>query len=390
MIRFPGITIDKKSAARVGRGHRWIFSNEVTNADASASTASQVAVFSPEKEFFGSAIYNHNALVRARIYSNKSEAFDEELIAARIAAAAARRERLLPGRRSCRLVFSESDGLPGLIVDRYESVLSIQTLTRAVDDKKQAICDMLMKLPGVEAIVERNDSHAREYENLPQQKGVLRGTPPDVIPVSFNDIQFNVDIMAGQKTGMYLDQVENWTLTKPFVQGKRVLDLFCNAGGFGLHAARYGAANVRAIDNSDEALSRTMFNANANGIENIKAKKSDAFLYVRSRPEEFDVIVCDPPPFARSIKQLKNAVRGYRELNRHCLKMLTPGGVLLTFSCSAAISGEEFDKTLLLSAKDAGRNVRILPGGGQPIDHAPLLAMPETQYLKARILEAVD
>ena len=387
---FPSIHLDEKSSARVSRGHRWIFSNDIKNADASVEQGGEVAVFSAKKEFLGSALFNRRALISARIYTEKSQPFDEGYIEAQVRRAVALREQWLPARKTCRLIFSESDGLPGLIVERYANVLVVQFLTLAMDLRKNQIVSILRRTLAPDAIVERSDSSGREYEGLPDSVGVIDGTLPEELVVDLNSIAMRVDLLAGQKTGMYLDQVENWNLVRSIAGGKRVLDLFCNVGGFALNAAKFGASAVKAIDSSDMALAQLVSSAARNSLPNITAKKSDAFLYVRSRPEIFDVIVCDPPPFAKSRKQLESALRGYRELNRNCMKMLGEGGTLLTFSCSAAVSGDDFDKMLTLAARDAGRTLRLLPGGTQPADHAPLLAMPETQYLKARVLQAVD
>ncbi|MCC6545862.1 class I SAM-dependent rRNA methyltransferase [Candidatus Sumerlaeota bacterium] len=387
---FPAIHLDEKSSARVGRGHRWIFSNDISNIDANAENGGEVAVFSAKKEFLGSALLNRRALIAARLYSEKSLPFDAEHIRSCVALAAAHRAQWLPNRRTCRVVFSESDGLPGLIVDRYEDVLVVQFLTLAMEQRRNQVVDILADVLQAETIVERSDSSGREYEGLPESTGVIRGAVPEELVVDLNGILMRVDVLGGQKTGMYLDQVENWSLIRGIVKDRRVLDLFCNLGGFALNAAKFGASAVKAVDSSEPALSQLVVSAFRNNLTRITAKKSDGFLYVRSRPDNYDVIVCDPPPFAKSRKQLEGALRGYRELNRSCMKMLGKEGILLSFSCSAAVGAEDFDKMLMLAARDAGRSFRVLPGGGQPPDHAPLLAMPETQYLKARTLQAVD
>lgn len=387
-LRFPTITLSAKAAARVGRGHLWVFSNEIEKADPGLVQGGEAAIFSPKGEFFGSALYNKHALIAARIYSHIAESFDETLIGARLKAALARRERFQHGRRTYRLVFGESDLLPGLIVDRYEDVLSVQILTLAMEQRRQIIFDQLRELVSPTAIVERSDVAARSYEGLEERKGLVWGKLPETQKIVVNDFMLTVNTLEGQKTGLFLDQVENWKLVERFSPGRKVLDLFCNIGGFSLHARRAGAESVRAVDSSGEALSRVLFNAQENGLTNIRAKEADAFEYVRARPDAFDVIVCDPPAFAKSRKQADAAIRGYRELNRHCLKMLSPGGILITCSCSAAVDEAAFDQMLVAAAHDANRHVRLLPGGGQPEDHAPLLAMPETRYLKVRILEA--
>jgi 23S rRNA (cytosine1962-C5)-methyltransferase len=388
--RFPTLKLDAKGSARVGRGHLWVFSNEIATTDPAAVAGGEVTLRSEQGEFLGSALYNRHALIAARVYTSRGEPFDEQLIRTRLKAAIALRANLLPERKSCRLVFSESDLMPGLIVDRYEDVLVAQFLTLAMEQRKPLIVAALKELLSPAAIVERSDSTGRENEGLPEATGLLDGTLPESIIADLNGVLFRLDVMEGQKTGLYLDQVENWNLMRTHAPGKKVLDLFSHVGGFALNASMAGAREVKAIDASDAALSALVLNAERNKLSRITAKKSDAFLYVRSQPEQYDVISCDPPPFAKSRKMLPGALRGYRELNRQCLKMLTEGGVLITCSCSAAVSNEDFDKMLVLAAKDAKRRVRLLPGGGQPADHAPLLAMPETHYLKVRVLQALD
>jgi 23S rRNA (cytosine1962-C5)-methyltransferase len=389
--RFPALTLSDSAAARVGRGHCWVFSNEVASVEGAPVSGAEVALFTPKKEFLGSALYNKNSLISARVFSRRTELLDEALLRTRLEQAIARRASLLAHRDAVRLVFSESDLLPGLIVDQYGSALSIQLLTVAMEQRRESILAALLDLlPQVQAIVERNDVPAREHEGLPLQKGLLWGTIPEGLLVTMHGLTYSVDPLEGQKTGLYLDQVENWRVLDPIMPGKKVLDLFSNVGGFGLCAARAGAASVKCVDSSALALSQVMFNASRNGLSHVKAKESDAFLYTRSMPDMFDVVICDPPPFARSRKQLDSALRGYREINRQCLGLLNPGGYLFTFSCSAAVGDTDFDKMLVNAGRDAGRTLRVLPGGGQPADHAPLLAMGETQYLKARLVQALD
>lgn len=389
-VRLPKIVLEEKAGVRVARGHLWIFSNEIIDAEPEAEVAREVAVFSGKGDFLGCASYNHQALIRARVYSRRSERLLGDLLRARLEAAISRRRRMLPDREAVRLAFSESDLLPGLVVDQYGPVLVVQFLTRFMDEARDEVVAALQEILQPEAIVDRSDVPARENEGLPAVREILHGQLPDPLLVSINGLKMSVDVLQGQKTGLFLDQVENWRLMEQLAPGREVLDLFSNQGGFALHARRAGASSVKAVDSSGDALSKLLFNAARNDIADIKTKESDAFQYVRSRPGEFDVIVCDPPAFAKSRKQLQAALRGYRELNRHCLKMLRPGGVLLSCSCSAAVTPADFDKMLMIAAQDAGRWVRLLAGGGQPADHAPLASMPETNYLKVRLVEVVE
>lgn len=389
-LKLPAIRVNKRGEARISHGHRWIFSSEVESADPAAASSDEVAVFSPDKEFLGCATYNHHALIRARVYTRRSEQLTDDLIRERLRDAHARRLQLFPGRDTYRLVFSESDGLPGLVIDKYGDILSVQILTQFMETRAERLYAMLREIFNPSAIVERADAQARANESLPERRQLIHGSIPEGFHVSLNGMKVRVNPLEGQKTGLFLDQVDNWRLIEPFAAGANVLDLFCNAGGFALHAARAGAESVKAVDSSDLALSEVLFNAELNGLKNIRAKKSDAFLYIRARPEPFNVIVCDPPAFARSSKQAAQAMRGYRELNRHCLKTLAPGGILITASCSAAVSPAQFDDVLAQASKDAGRGIRLLPGGGQPADHAPLIGMAESHYLKVRVVQAVD
>ena len=388
--RFPSLILNEAAAARVGRGHLWVFANEVAKTEGTPVNGAEVAVLAPKGEYLGTGLYNKHALIAARLYTRRPEPFTADFLRARIRTAVALRDQFVAGRNGRRLVFGESDLLPGLIVDQYGPVLSIQLLTLAMDQRRDLVVDVLQELLSPLAIVERGDTPAREHEGLPQVKGVLRGAVPDGLTVDLEGLVFRANPLEGQKTGLYLDQVENWRLMHQYARGRRVLDLFSNVGGFGLNAARAGAESVRMVDSSELALSEAMLNAAANGLaDRVRTRQSDAFQYVRSLPEQFDLVVCDPPPFARSRKQLETALRGYREVNRQCLKLLPAGGILISCSCSAALSDADFDKMLAIAARDAGRMIRLLPGGAQPLDHAPLLSMPETQYLKTRVVQVV-
>jgi 23S rRNA (cytosine1962-C5)-methyltransferase len=314
--------------------------------------------------------------------------FDGELIRDRVKKAADLRTALLPGRECYRVVFGESDGLPGLVVDRYGPVIVFQIGTLAMELLRGAVIATLKDLFAPVALVERSDLPNRENEGLAGREELVEGTIPENFTVTIGGLRYNVDPLKGQKTGLYLDQVDNWAALRPFAKGAHVLDLFCHVGGFGLNASAAGAASVRCVDASEAALTQVKNHTFLNGLSRIETRQADAFDYIRAKPGDFDLIICDPPPFARSRKQLEGALRGYRELNRQCFKMLRSGGIMLSASCSAAVSGEDFDHMLQLSAADAGRTARILPGGGQPADHPPLLGMPETHYLKTRIVMA--
>lgn len=386
--RFPRITLSPDANKRVSRGHRWIFSNEIAQRDPALANGGEAAVFNDKGEFLGSALYSAHALIAARIYSRASVRFDGEFIRRAIAGALALRSGTSAATGTGRVLFGDADFLPGIVADRYGDVLAVQLLTVGADQRRDMILDALEATLRPRAIVERSDAPVRAYEGLEPAVGLRRGSLDGPVAVTIHGVTFHADLLGGQKTGLFLDQADNWPLTHPYAKGARVLDLFCHVGGWGLSALAAGAASVTSVDESQPALDELRAAAVRSGLaaDAVTTVCRDAFEWLRGTQDTFDVIVCDPPAFAKNRKQAADALRGYRDVNRLAMKRLRPGGLYVACSCSHHVGREDFTEMLRLAARDAGRQFRVLPNGGQPHDHAPLLALPETEYLKVSLL----
>lgn len=382
------IVVNKKGRKRIHTGHPWVFASDIAEAQDS-EPGDVVDVFSPEQQFLGRGYYNPKSQISLRMLTRRNEAVDAELIRNRIRTAAEYRMKL--GLYDvCRLVNAESDFLPALIVDKFGGTLVMQVLSLGMERLKTDIADALMALPGITGIYERNDAPVRNLEGLEQSKGFLCGGGETKIVVQENGIKLLVDIENGQKTGYFLDQRENRAALQPFVHGARVLDCCCHTGSFALHAAHYGAAEVSGVDISEEATARATENAQLNGIDNCRFITANVFDYLREKQadkELYDLIVLDPPAFAKNHSAVKSATRGYKEINLRAMKLLRPGGFLVTCSCSQHMTADLFNDMLLAAAIDAGRELRIIEKRGQAKDHPYLLAAPETNYLKCFITQ---
>jgi 23S rRNA (cytosine1962-C5)-methyltransferase len=288
---------------------------------------------------------------------------------------------------ACRLVFSEADLLPGLIVDRYGSCLVIQTLSQGMDRSRDLIVHVLKELLAPTGILARNDAAVRKLESLPLEVAVLYGEIPERIAIAMNGLQLEADLLKGQKTGIYLDQRENYLAAANFAGG-RVLDCFTSTGGFALHVARK-ADSVEAVDTSSPALATAEANARSNQITNIHFRQADVFDFLSGLDRRYGMIILDPPPFAKSRKMLDEAAKGYKEINLRALKMLDPGGILVTCSCSHHVSESMLFEIVAQAALDAGKTLRVLERRTQAADHPILLTVPETLYLKCQILEVL-
>jgi len=323
---------------------------------------------------------------------DQSEEIGRDFFRRRIAAAWEFR-RSLGFSDSCRVVFGEADGLPGLTVDKFADCLSFQIVSLGLERWKGEIVQILAELFRPRGIFERDDLPVREKEGLPQQKGCVYGTVPDTLEIREHDARMLVSIENGQKTGHFLDQQENRGRLKPYVGGRTVLDLCCCTGGFSIHAALYGAAAVEAVDVSEDALALTRRNAVLNGVEDrITTTCANVFDLARAYAAEgrqYGAVICDPPAFAKSRKVLDSAYRGYRELNLQCMKLTAPGGFLVTCSCSQFMTPELFLKMLREAAADSGRRVRLLESLLQSRDHPAALAAEQSLYLKGYILQVL-
>ncbi len=331
----------------------------------------------------GVGFYNPHSLIAVRLLSRRIEEIDHAFFSKRLTAALALRHRLYPDSNAYRVVHGESDYLPGLVVDRFDSHLSIQTLSYGMNGFLPTICDILEELLHPEAIIERNDTPLRSMEGLPITKGTLRGAPHPVTIIE-NGIQYEVNVMEGQKTGFFLDQRANRGLVGSWSRGLEVLDCFCNEGGFSFNASRGGASAVHGIDSSREAIATASANAARNGLTNVRFEQQDVFdalhgLHAAGR--SYNMIVLDPPSFARNRKTVPAARHGYRDLHARALRVLTPGGYLATASCSHHILPEAFLDDIQSAARKTDRILQVLEWRGAPPDHPTLPGVPETRYL---------
>jgi 23S rRNA (cytosine1962-C5)-methyltransferase len=387
--QIPGDTkqviLSARGAARIRNGHPWVYRSDIVSAEGVLPGA-LVAVCDASGKFLGMALYSSSSQIAIRMLTPEGLTGEQwgVLLRRRIGEAIELRQRLIRGADACRMVFSEADFLPGLIVDRYNDVLSMQILTQAMDadQARQAIVDELVKHLSPAGIVERVDEHIRELEQLPARaSGLLYGSRPETV-FNMNGVRFHYDGLSGQKTGAFLDQRENYAAAAQYARGE-ALDVFCYQGGFALHLASVCEA-VTGVDASRAALEVAEQNAALNGrdLEWLEANAFDLLKDYASAGRQFDTIVLDPPAFAKTKRSVPGALRGYKELNLRALKMLRPNGLLVTCSCSYHVSEAEFLEMLASAALDAGRRLRVLERRSQAKDHPVLLTVPETQYLK--------
>jgi 23S rRNA (cytosine1962-C5)-methyltransferase len=386
MITPPAVHIRlrPKEDLRIRTGHPWVFSNEIAAITGSPGPGDVVPVLSSNGALLGVGFYNPHSLVAARLLSVYEEPVDAEFFRKRLQRALELRKTLYPESTVYRLVHGESDFLPGLIIDRFNDLLVVQTLSSGMDMRLPQIADVLEELLHPAAIVERNESPLRELEHLPMRKGVIRGTAGPTV-IDEHGLKYGVDPMEGQKTGFFLDQRENRFLVRRYCRGARVLDCFCNDGGFALNAAAAAAVSVLGIDSSAEAVARATANASRNGLQQVQFVGRDVFEALpdlADKGERFGAIILDPPSFTRSKKNVQTARRGYRELHAGALKVLEKGGYLATASCSHHILPEVFLEEVVQTGKKVGKTLQLLEWRGAAPDHPTLPQVPETRYLK--------
>ncbi|MBI5379210.1 MAG: class I SAM-dependent rRNA methyltransferase [Nitrospirae bacterium] len=379
---------------RIREGHPWVFANESASPLSGYQAGETVDVEDAQGEFIGRGYVNPHSLIAARILTRRKEAIDQPFFRRRLERALAYRERVCPGANAYRLCYSEGDHLPGIIVDRYGGVYVLQILTAGMEALLEEIQGAIHDLFAPRAIVARNDLPSRKLEGLPQEKRVLSGEIPSPLVARVGEVEMEVDALEGQKTGLFLDQRENYRLLQGRVAGKRILDLFCYTGGWALHAARWGAEEVVGVDGSARAVEEARWNAERNMLSPCcRFVQEEVFEGLRSREqrgERFDVVILDPPAFVKSRSRIREALKGYREVNRRAIRLLSPGGLLMTSSCSYHLEREAFREMLRRAAAEAGREVRLLEMHGQARDHPVLLAVPETEYLKCAVLEVYE
>ena len=386
------VYLKKKEEKRIACGHPWVYANEVERTEASeGSKNGDIAeVYDYSGRYIGKGFINHLSKILVRIIVRDNREIDKQLFKDRIKAANDYRLKL-GFTDSYRMVFGEADGLPALIVDKYHDVLSVQILSLGMELHKAEIVESLVELFAPRGIYERSDVEVRKKEGLPLSKGVLYGDFDPRVIIEENGLKMIADLENGQKTGYFLDQKENRLAIRRYCKGARVLDCFCNVGGFSVNAAAGGAAEVTALDISEKALADVRKNAELNGFENVvKTECGDVFELMRRYKREarrFDVVVLDPPAFCKSAADVKNAYRGYKDINILGMKTVEKGGFLVSASCSHYMSRTLFEKMLCEAARESGRRVRFVEMKTQSPDHPSLAAADETSYLKFYVLQ---
>lgn len=385
-VDLPSLVVNARAVARLRAGHVWVYRSDLVSAEG-VPPGAMVRVLDQKRKSLGTALYSSSSQIAIRMISSGAVPDLPALLRQRIREALAYREKVVSGTDAYRLVFSEADFLPGLIVDRYNDVLSMQVLTQGMDAEtvRDSVLTTLEEQISPAGIVERMDPRVRELEQLPPlQTRLLRGQKSETI-VTMNGVHFRFRGLEGQKTGAFLDQRENYAAAAQYAHGE-ALDVFCYQGGFALHVAPR-CSQVTGVDSSRAALEAAEENAKLNGIE-LEWMEGNAFDLLKdysAAGKQYDTIVLDPPAFARSKQALNTALRGYKELNLRALKMLRPGGTLVTCSCSYHVSEADFLETVSSSAVDAHRSLRLVEKRGQAKDHPVLLGVPETAYLKCLI-----
>ena len=374
--------------ARIFHGHEWVYATEIRKSFGDPAPGDVVTLKDFRDRPLGSAIYNPLSQIVARRFSRRRQDLDLDFFTRRIRQSLEFRQRSGIDEMLCRVVWSESDGIPGLIVDRYGDHLSIQTLTLAMDLRKEIIRDALVSLFSPKSIVLRNDSPFRKAEGMEPGIEMLYGENPGSFIVRANHLDFEIDLFDGQKTGLYLDQIESHAAVAKLAKGKRVLDCFTNQGGFALACAKAGAAKVTAVDVSASACDAARHNARINGLD-MEVLEHNVFDFLKHAKPEYDLIILDPPSFTRNKKTLMDAMRGYKEIHLRSLKLLEKGGILSTFCCSHHASRELFLENLADASVDAKKSLRLIAEHGQRADHPVLITLPETGYLKGVTVEVI-
>ena len=386
------VTLRKTRETRVRGGHPWIYASEIEKVDGAFENGDIVDVADFRGKFIGRGFYNPQSQISLRILTRNDEPCDRAFFARRIQDAWDYR-KLLCDPMSCRLIYSESDFLPGLVVDKFADVLVLQSLSLGIERIKDMLCDLLMEIVGPAGIWERSDVPVRRLEGLELTTGLLRGQVPDEVEMVENGIRFLVDVKQGQKTGFFLDQKQNRAAMAPLCRDARVLDCFCHNGSFALHAAKYGARSVLGVDISEEALEVARRNAALNGFDNVTFEAHNCFDLLRDLTdagEKFDLVILDPPAFTKNKAAVQSAIRGYKEINLRGLKLVRPGGFLVTCSCSQHVLPEMFQDVINQAARDAKKRIRLVEYRTQGYDHPILPQSVETKYLKTMIIQVME
>ena len=391
MIR---ITLKKNEDRRIKAGHPWVFSNEIARIDGTPQPGGAAELYDAGGGLIGCGYHNPHSLIACRLLAHGQVAIDTvEFFQQRIEAALRHRRALYPDLETFRMVYGESDFLPGLVVDKYGDYLSLQLLSAGMDRRREQIVAALCNLLAPKGIIARNDVAVRTMEGLSEGVELLYGELPERVTMQENGLTFELDLRHGQKTGGFLDQKENHLLLQGISAGKDVLDCFCYSGSWAAHAGFFGARSVLGLDISERAVAQAGRNAALNGLsDRVSFEECDAFDRLRSLKLEgrsFGVVVLDPPAFVKNRKNLAEATKGYLTINRRGLELLEPGGYLITCSCSYHMGREAFREMLVTASRQAKREVRLVTARSQSPDHPVLLSFPESEYLKCLVLQAV-
>ncbi|NWF50700.1 MAG: class I SAM-dependent rRNA methyltransferase [Ignavibacteriaceae bacterium] len=389
----PKIILRKNEERRILSGHQWIFSNEIDLIEGDTVNGDLVEVFSNKNSFLGTGFYNKNSLISVRLISSQKVDDLNQLLKKLLVDAFVFRKNIYPGRKSYRVVFSESDFLPGLIIDKYNNTFVEQIYCFGIQRNIQMINSVLINEFGAENIFTLHDSHFRKLEGLPEADEIYLGEK-NIELIDDGAIKYSVDFNRAQKTGFFFDQVENRFFSSRFVEGKSVLDAFCNSGGFGLHACKAGAKKITFIDSSKSEIDCARNNFEINNFKSpAEFIVADVFDYLDNcfhSGKNFDVVMVDPPSFAKSKKSLASAVKGYEKLNKTSLQIINKNGFLITSSCSHHLSEEEFLQILSTASKKSERRIQLIHKASAALDHPSLPQMEETKYLKFVILRVLD
>ncbi|MEZ5384667.1 MAG: class I SAM-dependent rRNA methyltransferase [Prosthecobacter sp.] len=385
----PTLTVQPR--ARLFHGHLWVYATEIQKRLGDPKPGDVVHLQDVRGKPLGSAIYNPQSQISARLFSYRRQDLDLDFFTRRIQRAIKVREDSGVDLKLCRLVWSESDGLPGVIVDRYGDFLVLQTLTLAMDQRKDLIVQALNDTLKPRGIVERNEAPVRRAEGMELIKGVISGESPAPFVVRHQGSAFHADLLEGQKTGLYLDQLDNYQLVSALAKGRRVLDCFSNQGGFAQACALSGASAVTAVDISEPATEVAKKNATISGtkIECIAENCFDFLKRNEAAGARYDLIILDPPSFTKTKSSVRDALRGYKEIHLRAMKMLEPGGIFATFTCSHHVSAAEFHSSITDAAVDAKKTLRRVTTYTQRPDHPILATIPETEYLRGYAYEVV-
>jgi len=389
MLAMPSVRVNRKGADRVRSGHPWIFSSDVIERG-TAQPGDAVRVLDHQGHNLGTGHYSSTSQITLRMLSNHIEAVDETFLIKRIESALQHRQRVVSATNAYRLIHAEGDLLPGLIVDKYADWIVVQMLNQGMDRMSTQVVSVLERTVRPRGIIARNDVAVRAKEALSQDVRVLAGDIPHRVPIQMNGLRLDSNLLTGQKTGVFLDQRENYIAARRYARGNG-LDCFTATGGFGLHLASV-CENVEAIDSSQSTLAEAEANAVANEIRNISFKRADVLDYLpglAAARRIFDIVILDPPAFTKSRSAIEGAARGYKEINLRALQLLKPGGILVSCSCSHHMTEAHLLEVIASAALDCGKQLRVLERRTQAQDHPILLTVPETHYLKCLILEVL-